>query len=123
MPYDREEHAETEWNEQYREMRRVPQHRKKNRHNPDAGKAHLGKPLLTVQLISCTIVLVAAVVLRFVGGELYGTVRDWYWKHLENSILTETDLDEAQTQFWELFPPDGKASSAAPADASSQQTP
>ena len=100
-------------------MRRVPRRRKKREKRPETGGPRPGRSLLTVQLIACLAVLIAAAGLRFFGGELYGTVRGWYWEHLENSILTGDGLEDAQKRFWELFPPDGAASSGSEASASS----
>ena len=115
MPYEREDAPETEWDERTREMRRVPRRRKKREKRAETGGPRPGRSLLTVQLIACLAVLIAAAGLRFFGGELYGTVRGWYWEHLENSILTGDGLEDAQKRFWELFPPDGAASSGTAA--------
>ena len=119
MPYEREDAPETEWDERTREMRRVPRRRKKREKRAETGGPRSGRSLLTVQLIACLAVLIAAAGLRFFGGELYGTVRGWYWEHLENSILTGDGLEDAQKRFWELFPPDGAASSGSDTAASS----
>lgn len=53
-------------------------------------KRKLGAPkqlLITIQLILCVIIALAAFVLKSIGGEIYEMSRDWYYTQLNNSAI------------------------------------
>lgn len=45
--------------------------------------------LVTLQLIFCVLLGLAAFVLKSVGGEVYQTAREWYYRQLNSSIIFE----------------------------------
>ena len=47
--------------------------------------------LLTLQLAACVLLGLAALVIKGIGGELYQTVRDWYYTQLNRSAVFEED--------------------------------
>jgi DNA topoisomerase VI subunit A len=47
--------------------------------------------LITFQLIICIIVALAAFAIKSIGGEVYETVREWYYSNLNNSVIFEGD--------------------------------
>ena len=47
--------------------------------------------LLTLQLTACVLLGLAALVIKGIGGELYQTVRDWYYTQLNRSAVFEED--------------------------------
>ena len=65
--------------------------------------------LTVVQVSVCGGLVVAALVLKVFGGELYTNVRDWYVKNINNSIVAEEQADQFRTKALEFMP---KASSA-----------
>ena len=52
--------------------------------------------LLTVQLVLCLLIALAAFVLKSIGGELYQSLREWYFGALSNTAIfdgrNESDL-------------------------------
>lgn len=120
MEHEERAYQETEWNEEYREMRRVPRRRRAKRRSASGGerKASL---LLAIQLSVCTAILAAVLLLRFVGGEWYSAVRSWYWEHLNSSIVAQEDWNEVETRILTLIPESG--SSDARTQTSSSQAP
>ncbi len=49
--------------------------------------------LITIQLIVCIIIALAAFVLKNIGGEVYETARDWYYSNLNSSVIFDTNSD------------------------------
>lgn len=47
--------------------------------------------LLTLQLTACVLLGLAALAIKGIGGELYQTVRDWYYTQLNRSAVFEED--------------------------------
>ena len=45
--------------------------------------------LITIQLIICILIALAALVIKSIGGEFYATVRDMYYSNLNNSAIFE----------------------------------
>lgn len=43
--------------------------------------------LITLQLILCVLLALAAFVLKSMGGEVYQTVREWYYRELNSSAV------------------------------------
>ncbi len=117
--YEPSELPETEWDERYREMRRRPAGRRRTRPAGGEGaRQRGGHLLLAVQVIGCSAVLLAALVLRLVGGEWFSAAQAWYWEHLNSSIVAQEDWDEVETRILELVPegeaPQAESASAAP---------
>lgn len=48
--------------------------------------------LITIQLVLCILAVLAAFALKSIGGEIYETVRDWYYTNLNSSAI----FDEGQ---------------------------
>lgn len=42
-----------------------------------------------VQICTCVIVLIAAVVVKTMGGEVYASVKQWYTQHINDSIVAQ----------------------------------
>ena len=53
---------------------------------------HKKSYLLTVQLIMCLIILLSALVLKVFGGDLYKSIRGWYYENLNNEIIMTEDF-------------------------------
>lgn len=49
-------------------------------------KAH-GSLLITIQLIVCILIALAALILKSIGGELYSAAHEWYYSNLNNSAV------------------------------------
>ena len=58
--------------------------------------------LTVVQVSVCGGLVVAALVLKVFGGELYTNVRDWYVKNINNSIVAEEQADQFEPRCWNL---------------------
>ncbi len=48
-----------------------------------------------LQAIACLILILLLLALKAIGGSTYETVREWYFTHLEDSILIEEPIDRA----------------------------
>lgn len=94
--------------------------------NSEPEKQPSGIKLLTsIQIISSVIVLVAAVLLRFFGGELYSSVRTWYVNALNDSIVAEEQMDQAKHTvigLWNSISSAGPQLSAQSSRAQSSQS-
>ncbi|MFR8003705.1 MAG: hypothetical protein ACLU62_12430 [Hydrogeniiclostridium sp.] len=60
--------------------------------------------LTVIQITVCAVVLLAAVCMKFFGGEWYEVIRSWYVEHVNQSILTDEDLQNMEQKVLELFP-------------------
>lgn len=49
-------------------------------------KTH-GSLLITIQLIVCILIALAALILKSIGTEAYFTAREWYYTNLNNSAI------------------------------------
>ncbi|MEE1319066.1 MAG: hypothetical protein UHD05_06100 [Ruminococcus sp.] len=45
--------------------------------------------LITIQLIVCIIIALAAFILKGIGGDVYAAARDWYYTNLNDSAIFE----------------------------------
>lgn len=54
---------------------------------PSVSKPMPKQLLLTVQLILCILIALAAFVLKNIGGEWYETAREWYTENLNNTAI------------------------------------
>lgn len=52
------------------------------------GQKHL---LITIQLIACLVIALFAFLLKFFGGEVYQTAREWYYTELNRSVISDSD--------------------------------
>ena len=46
--------------------------------------------VITVQLVCCILIALAAFLLNLLGGEVYAATRDWYYSNLEKSVIFDT---------------------------------
>lgn len=46
--------------------------------------------VITVQLMCCILIALAAFLLNLFGGEVYAATRDWYYSNLEKSVIFDT---------------------------------
>ena len=46
--------------------------------------------VITVQLVCCILVALAAFLLNLFGGEVYAATQDWYYSNLEKSVIFDT---------------------------------
>ena len=46
--------------------------------------------VITVQLVCCILVALAAFLLNLFGGNVYAATRDWYYSNLEKSVIFDT---------------------------------
>lgn len=47
--------------------------------------------LITIQLVVCIIIALAAFVLKFIGGDIYQNARNWYYTELNKSVIASSD--------------------------------
>lgn len=79
-----------------------------------------GLKLLTVIQISVSVaVLVGALILRMLGGDLFQTVRAWYVSAVDDSIIAEEQIDQARRTVVELW---GNIAAAGPKSAVSSES-
>ena len=45
--------------------------------------------LITIQLVICALLALGAFILKSMGGEWYGTVREWYYTRLNSAAIFE----------------------------------
>lgn len=50
--------------------------------------------LITIQLIICIIIALAALVLRNIGGDVYETVREWYYSQLNSPVIFDDNSND-----------------------------
>lgn len=55
-----------------------------------AKKDSLKQLVITVQLVCCILIALAAFLLNLFGGEVYAATRDWYYSNLEKSAIFDT---------------------------------
>ena len=61
--------------------------------SPEKNIAKKGSPkqlVITVQLVCCILIALAAFLLNLFGGEVYAATRDWYYSNLEKSVVFDT---------------------------------
>lgn len=46
--------------------------------------------VITVQLVCCILIALAAFLLNLFGGKVYAATRDWYYSNLEKSVIFDT---------------------------------
>ena len=46
--------------------------------------------VITVQLVCCILIALAAFLLNLFGGEVYAATREWYYSNLEKSVVFDT---------------------------------
>lgn len=46
--------------------------------------------VITIQLVCCIIIALAAFLLNLFGGEVYAATREWYYSSLEKSVVFDT---------------------------------
>lgn len=57
-------------------------------------KSHNTQVLVTMQLIICLLLALAAFVIKTVGGDFYTAARQWYYGELNKSIIAENTPDD-----------------------------
>ena len=82
------------------------------------------KVLTMIQIIACAAVLAAAIALRLAGGELYRSVRDWYFTALNNSIVPDSQMESMKRTVLDLWSAisSPRAESSQPASSREQQS-
>lgn len=63
-----------------------PENKKPEKKKKDDSPKQL---LITIQLIVCIIIALAAFILKGVGGDVYAAARDWYYTNLNDSAIFE----------------------------------
>ncbi len=61
-----------------------PEKKKKDKDSPK-------QLLITIQLIICIIIALAAFIIKGIGGEVYAAASDWYYTQLNDSAIFEND--------------------------------
>ena len=64
---------------------------------PASGKSHRspGAKVILIQISACALILAAALLLHFMGGPVYETVRDWYHEISQQSLAAEEEWEKA----------------------------
>ena len=60
--------------------------------------------LTIIQITACAMVLLAAIVLKAMGGEPYEKLRQWYLDHLNRSLVAEERLEDAKQTVISMIP-------------------
>lgn len=80
----------------------------------------ISERLLTIVQVSvCGVLLLAALVVKLLGGDVYQAVKDWYYQNLNQSIVAQEQLDGVRQAVWALFPPSFSAESSEPGSSDS----
>ena len=58
--------------------------------NSDEKKNSPKQLVITIQLVCCILVALAAFLLNLFGGEVYAATREWYYSNLEKSVVFDT---------------------------------
>lgn len=58
--------------------------------NSDGKKNSPKQLVITIQLVCCIIIALAAFLLNLFGGEVYAATREWYYSNLEKSVVFDT---------------------------------
>ena len=80
--------------------------------------------LTIIQITGCAIVLAAALCLKYYGGKMYGTVRDWYLSAYNDTIIADEqtkNIKHTVVDLWSSIA--GKSSASAFAQSSSSKKP
>lgn len=56
-----------------------------------------------LQLSVCIIIIVLFVCLKFIGGDIYKKVKDFYEYHLNASVIITDEIDNLKESFLEIF--------------------
>lgn len=59
--------------------------------------------LTMIQIIGCAAILIAAVCIRISGGELYKTVRSWYFDAFNDSIISDEQAENVKHTVIDLW--------------------
>ncbi len=59
--------------------------------------------VLIIQIAACAVVLLAAFVLKSIGGDVFTVARDWYLQELNRSVLASANLEEYETEVLAVF--------------------
>ena len=80
--------------------------------------------LTIIQITGCTIILAAAVCMKFYGGKLYGTVRNWYLSEYNDTLIADEqtkNIKHTVVDLWSSIT--GKStSSSSPQSSSSKKS-
>lgn len=94
--------------------------------NEAPGRRGSTRLLTAIQIGVCGAVLVAAIALRIYGGDLYASVRSWYFEALNDSIVADTDVENMKRtvlDLWSAISRSRVAGSSAQQSASSGSQP
>lgn len=58
--------------------------------NSDEKKNSPKQLVITIQLVCCILIALAAFLLNLFGGEVYAATREWYYSNLEKSVIFDT---------------------------------
>ena len=58
--------------------------------NSDEKKNSPKQLVITIQLVCCILIALAAFLLNLFGGEVYAATREWYYSNLEKSVVFDT---------------------------------
>ena len=78
--------------------------------------------LTMIQISACVVILLGAVVVKLLGGDLYETVRGWDVETAGNSIIAQDQLDEVKETIVHLFPAESSASPGQSPEEGSSST-
>ncbi len=78
--------AHTETEEESPQNTELPPQKRKKSHNTQV--------LVTMQLIICLLLALAAFIIKTVGGDFYAAARQWYYGELNKSIIAENTPDD-----------------------------
>lgn len=82
----------------------------------------ISERLLTIVQVSvCGVILIAALIVKLLGGEMYQTVKDWYYQNLNRSIVAEEQFDQVRQNVWSLFSPDSSVPSGKSEESTAQK--
>ena len=82
--------TQTEYPMIYTSETEEPDNKKPEKKKKDDSPKQL---LITIQLIVCIIIALAAFILKGIGGNVYAAARDWYYANLNDSVIFEKSDD------------------------------
>lgn len=68
------------------------------------GKKDSTRLLTVIQIVSCLMVLAAAVLLKTLGGPVYDTAKNWYLNAVGDSIVTDDTVSSVKRAVVDLWP-------------------
>lgn len=57
-------------------------------------KTHNSQVLITAQLVICIVIVIVALIIKTIGGDIYSFASEWYYSELNKSIIAEGNAQD-----------------------------